>query len=193
MLEGAGVTVNVHYVLSNDSIDEAIEILKEGKLPEGVGRMIFLLFKPVGQGDYANVIMPGDPRIETLFSLFDNPEVTKIVGYDSCCVPALVNCNKGIDPQSYDSCEGARFSAYISADMQMMPCSFDQKGKYAVNLRGTTISRAWESVEFEKFRDKLRNACPDCGHKDICFGGCPITPEIVLCRNKKAIISGGIS
>jgi len=38
--------------------------------------------------------------------MMDNPEVTKIVGYDSCCVPALVNNNKGIDPQSYDSCEG---------------------------------------------------------------------------------------
>ena len=193
MLVAAGVNVNVHYVLGNDSIDEAIEILKEGKLPDGVGRMIFLLFKPVGQGDDANVILPGDHRIATLFSLFDNPEVTKIVGYDSCCVPALVNCNKGIDPQSYDSCEGARFSAYISADMQMMPCSFDQKGEYAVTLRGTTISRIWESLEFDKFRDKLRNACPGCGHKDICFGGCPITPEIVLCQNRQLILSGGMS
>jgi len=69
MLVAAGVTVNVHYVLGDDSIDEAIEILKEGKLPDGVGRMIFLLFKPVGQGDYANVIPPGDPRIEMLFFL----------------------------------------------------------------------------------------------------------------------------
>ena len=193
MLVAAGVTVNVHYVLGNDSIDEAIEILQAGKLPAGVGRMIFLLFKPVGQGDYANVIPAGDRRIETLFSLMDNPEVTKIVGYDSCCVPALVNNNKGIDPQSYDSCEGGRFSAYISADMKMTTCSFDRKETYAVSLRDSSIAQVWESAEFNQFRDNLRNACPDCGHKDICFGGCPITPEIVLCQNRQLILSGGMS
>jgi len=77
MLVAAGVTVNVHYVLGNDSIDEAIEILKEGKLPDGVGRMIFLLFKPVGQGDYANVIPAGDRRIETLFSLMETRKSRK--------------------------------------------------------------------------------------------------------------------
>ncbi|MGB8264526.1 MAG: radical SAM protein [Dehalococcoidales bacterium] len=193
MLVAAGAVVNVHYVLSNDSIDEAIAILQSGKLPAGVSRMIFLLFKPVGQGDYANVLSAGDYRIETLFSLIDAPEVTHIVGYDSCCVPALVNYSQEIDPHSYDTCEGARFSAYISADMWMTPCSFDQQGKYAVNLRNMTISRAWESMEFENFRDQLRNACPECGHKDTCFGGCPITPEIVLCQNRQAILSGGIS
>ena len=193
MLVDAGATVNVHYVLSNDSIDEAIEILQAGKLPAGVSRMIFLLFKPVGHGDYANVIPAGDKRIETLFALFDDPEVTKIVGYDSCCVPALVNYNKEIDPQSYDTCEGARFSAYVSSEMWLTPCSFDQQGKYAFNLRNATIAGAWESAEFEQFRNELRNACPDCGHKEICFGGCPITPEIVLCENRQAILSGGKS
>lgn len=192
LLVQAGITVNLHYILGKDSIDEAIEILRENKLPEGVSRIIFLLFKPVGQRNYDNVLKAEDKRVEILFSLFDKPEITAKIGYDSCCVPALVNYNRNIDPRSFDSCEGSRFSAYISADLQMTPCSFVQEAEYSIDLRVKTLSQAWESEEFNQFRSKLRDACPDCLKRDICFGGCPNTPEIVLCQKKQAILSGGM-
>ena len=44
-----------------------------------------------------------------------------------------------------------------------------------------TIADGWDSETFEHFRKTLRTACPDCARKDLCLGGCPLKPEIVLC------------
>lgn len=67
----------------------------------------------------------------------------------------------------------------------MMPCSFDnQEMRWAVNLRKHTIEEAWNGEKFEDFRNYLRAACPDCENQRACMGGCPIRPEIVLCKKK---------
>ena len=67
-------------------------------------------------------------------------------------------------------------------DLKMMPCSFDnQKQRWSVDLRSSTIQEAWFSKAFDDFRSHLKNACPECEHRSNCMGGCPICPEIVLC------------
>lgn len=185
LLISAGVKTNIHFVLGNDSIDEAIDIIFKGILPKGIGRIIFLLFKPVGKGNMDNLLKPSDERVRKLFELFDEPGKLPIIGFDSCCVPGVISFCKNIDPKSYDCCEGGRFSAYISSDLRMMPCSFDQNERFGVNLRGSTIAEVWESPEFIKFRDILNHACPDCGRREICMGGCPVVPEINLCPEKE--------
>ena len=50
MLLDAGVKTNIHYVLGDNSIDEAIRRLKTNDLPTGINAVIFLLHKPVGLG-----------------------------------------------------------------------------------------------------------------------------------------------
>lgn len=55
----------------------------------------------------------------------------------------------------------------------------------SVDLRKATIQEAWYSKEFEDFRSYLKNACPDCSYHNECMGGCPICPEIVLCRQNR--------
>lgn len=83
---------------------------------------------------------------------------------------------------SVDTCEGGCWSAYITADMKMLPCSFDnQSQRWAVDLRSHTIQEAWDSPAFEEFREHFRRSCPECEHRNACMGGCPICPEIVLC------------
>ena len=37
----------------------------------------------------------------------------------------------------------------------------------------------------ERFRDKMRGACPQCEKKTLCMGGCPLMPEIVFCESEK--------
>ncbi len=69
--------------------------------------------------------------------------------------------------------------------MIMVPCSFDQNKKYEVSLREMNITEAWNSEAFEKFRNKMRNACPDSSKKLICMGGCPLMPDIVFCGSEK--------
>ena len=67
----------------------------------------------------------------------------------------------------------------------MLPCSFcHEDGGYTVDLRNNTIEQAWNSEGFEKIRNKMRGACPECPHKEFCMGGCPLMPEIVVCRER---------
>ena len=186
MLQEAGVTTNIHYVLGNNSIDEAIDRLENKSFPQGINAVVFLLHKPAGLGSKENVLSPEDPRVKTFFNEVDNGKHPHKIGMDSCCVPGLINNCKSVMPEALDTCEGGRFSCYVSADMKLLPCSFDQNEKFAVSLRGTTIEEAWNSKAFEDFRMSLRTRCPNCRDRDGCMGGCPLMPEIVLCsRDEK--------
>jgi radical SAM protein with 4Fe4S-binding SPASM domain len=184
LLVAAGVYTNIHFVLGNDSIEEAIDIVETGNLPKGVKRIVFLLFKPIGMGVSDNVLKSDDPRVGKLFEIFDRPDKYSFIGYDSCSVSGLASRCSNIDPQSYDTCEGGRFSAFISSELVMTPCSFDRQEKYGESIKDKTISEVWESKAFSSFRGKLSTACPDCIKRNICMGGCPIVPIINLCSDK---------
>ena len=140
----AGVRTNVHYVLGKNSIDEAIDRMKNHTFPKGINAVIFLLHKPVGQGTKINMLSVDDPKVKEFFEEFDKAHPFK-VGIDSCNVPGAIRFCKNILPESLDTCEGGRYSCYISADMQMTPCSFDQTKKYYVSLKDKTIEEVWNS------------------------------------------------
>jgi radical SAM protein with 4Fe4S-binding SPASM domain len=180
MLLDAGVKTNIHYVLGNNTIDEAIQRLHSDDFPKGINAIVFLLHKPAGQGTQQNVLSVNDPKVAAFFAEVDNTHPYKI-GLDSCNVPGAIRFCKHILPQSLDTCEGARFSCYIDSDMTLLPCSFDQKRQYAVQLRPMTIEEGWQSEPFEHFRARLQKSCPGCPHQDLCKGGCPLLPEIVFC------------
>ena len=181
MLIDSGVKTNIHYVLGNNTIEEAIRRLRNNDFPKGINAIIFLLHKPAGQGTRQNVLKVDDPRVKIFFEEVDRIHPYKI-GLDSCNVPGAIKYCKRILPQSLDTCEGARFSCYIDSDLTLLPCSFDQGKQYAVKLRPTTIEEGWNSESFERFREHLKTACPNCGHKELCKGGCPLLPEIVFCN-----------
>ena len=182
MLLEAGVRTNIHYVLGNNSIDEAIYRLRAFDFPKGINAVIFLLHKPAGQGTQENVLSVDDPRVREFFQELDEAHPFK-VGLDSCNVPGALQFCQKILPESLDTCEAGRFSCYIGPDMRMTPCSFDQKGRYYVQLGPeTSIEDAWNSEMFQRFRARLRDACPGCGQRELCLGGCPLMPEIVFCR-----------
>ena len=183
MLLKAGVKTNIHYVLGNNSIDEAIQRLEEDQFPAGVNAVVFLLHKPTGMGRESNVLHPGDPRVARFFHQIDRDHPFK-TGMDSCTVPGALNFCSHVLFEALDTCEGGRYSCYVSPDMMMTPCSFDQQKKYAVSLRGSSVEAAWNSESFQRFRSILRRSCPDCTVREMCLGGCPLTPQIVLCQNK---------
>jgi radical SAM protein with 4Fe4S-binding SPASM domain len=185
MLLDAGVLTNIHYVLSNTTIDEAILRLKHHGFPTGINAVIFLLHKPVGLGDESDVIKYDDPRLVEFFELIDQKHDYKI-GFDSCTIPALINFSKNINMNSVDTCEAARFSMYITADMIALPCSFDNVDqKYAFDLKNGTIQEAWDSEQFNKFRNIFEASCPGCTKRTKCLGGCPLQPSITLCNKKE--------
>ena len=184
MLVDAGVKANIHYVLSRKSIGAAIKMLKDGTFRNyKINAIVFLLHKPVGLGKQEDVLTPDDPELPEFFELVDKGRHGFKIGFDSCTCPGIVNYTKTIDMNSIDYCEGGRFSMYIDANMNAMPCSFgNQDKKWFVSLRERTIKEAWDSDIFERFRDSLRNSCSDCKDRDICAGGCPICRNIVLCN-----------
>lgn len=180
----AGCTTNIHFVLSNSSIGTAINMLENDKFPKGINAVIFLLHKPVGLGTTSNCLNVADERLIRFFNLVDNWNGNFSIGFDSCTIPGILNFTKNISRESIDTCEGGRFSAYISSDMIMVPCSFDQFHRWGVNLQYNTIYEAWHSVEFDDFRDRMDMACPKCNDRNDCFGGCPIV-NITLCNRKE--------
>ena len=188
MLLDAGVKTNIHYVLGNNSIDEANDRLSRNDFPKGINAVIFLLHKPAGQGTRANMLSVEDPRVAQFFAHVETSHPFK-VGMDSCNVPGAIRFCTSILPESLDTCEGGRYSCYIGADMTMVPCSFDQEKRYEVSLRDMTIEDAWNSEAFERFRNRMRGACPGCDKKELCMGGCPLMPEIVFCdRSERKIV-----
>lgn len=190
LLLDEGVKTNIHYVLGKNSIDEALQRLKKNDFPKGINAVIFLLHKPVGQGAKDNVLSVEDPRVRDFFEQVDVQHPFK-VGMDSCNVPGAVNFCKNVRSESLDTCEGGRYSCYIGADMSMVPCSFDQNKRYKVSLREMNIAEAWNSTEFEQFRNKMRGSCLDCTKQELCMGGCPLMPEIVLCNQEEKIKDRG--
>ncbi|MDY4413656.1 MAG: SPASM domain-containing protein [Ruminococcus sp.] len=181
MLIDAGVKTNIHYVVGKNTIDEALDRLHKNNFPKGINAVILLLHKPAGLGSKENVLSVNDSRVKLLFEAVDKIHPFK-VGMDSCSVPGAIRFCKNVLPESLDTCEGGRYSCYISADMIMVPCSFDQRKIYQVTLnKDTTIEEAWNSEQFEKFRNRMKDACPDCNKKELCMGGCPLMPVVVLC------------
>lgn len=186
MLLGAGVRTNIHFVLSRNSIGRAMEILKDGGTYKDINALVFLLYKPVGFGRKENVLQPGDPQVREFFELIDRGGFLFKTGFDSCTCPGILNFTKNTDPNTMDTCEGARFSAYIDTSMNMMPCSFaNQDPSWHVSLRTHSIKEAWDSDVFEKFRNSLRHSCTGCPDREHCMGGCPIKKEAVLCDRKE--------
>lgn len=186
LLLEAGVKTNIHYVLSNKSIDIAIDRLKNGGFKKGINAVIFLLYKNVGLGKEENVLRMDDPRVKEFFHIIDTGQFDFKIGFDSCTVPALINMTSNINEDSFDTCEGGRWSAYITSDMKMLPCSFDnQDMRWAVDLRTHTIQEAWDSDQFEDFRSYFKNSCKGCSRQCECRGGCPVRREIVLCDRKE--------
>ena len=152
----------------------------------GINAVIFLLHKPVGLGQESNVLDINDERVKKFFNIIDTQQFDFKIGFDSCTVPALINMTSNINEDSFDTCEGGRWSAYITSDMKMLPCSFDnQDMRWAYDISNDTVQNAWDSRQFEDFRDHFRHSCKGCSRQCECRGGCPIRRQIVLCNREE--------
>lgn len=181
----AGIKTNIHYCLSTETLDEAIELLKHHSYPKGINRIIFLLHKPIGQGTLDHVLQATDPRVRTFFELFDDPIYANLAGFDSCSVPGLLMHTRNLDPCAIEGCEAGRFSAYITPEGRLYPCSFMQEGFDGIDLGSVSLQNAWDHPTMEQFRERYEGKCTSCSMKNLCLGGCPILPVINLCFHKE--------
>jgi len=179
-LISAGCKVNIHFILSNDSLDEAIYRVQNNLFPKGINAVIFLLYKPVGRGASEKVIdFTNKKYIEFLENI--HLKATEFrVGFDTCQSPGLIYNNQNIRAEAIDSCEAARFSMYIDSELNAFPCSFGlDKKDYQISLKNIAILDAWNSDQFEQFRARQDTMCKFCD-VDGCLG-CALGLGLNLC------------
>lgn len=185
-LSSHGIKVNLHYVLDNYSIARAIEWLEHGhELLDKCNAIIFLNYKPVGDGKDGSKLLRNSPLLEKFFKLVDQKKHSVKIGFDSCMVSGIVQYMNNVNLTSLEPCDAGRFSAYISEDLKMYPCSFMMEHYQGEDLKEKSFMDIWNnSNSFNKTRDGLNSSrCNSCSQQKNCLNGCPFLREIDLCSN----------
>jgi radical SAM protein with 4Fe4S-binding SPASM domain len=183
-LKEGGIRSNIHYVISENTIKDAVELVK-GKYDEYLkdfNAVIFLTYKSTGRAGRSDVIRSQETLREFL-DLVDEPSTKLKVGFDACFVPVLMKGTK-VDTDLVDSCECGFFSVYVNEAMDVMPCSFCNDKKYSYNLKDFSFNEIWQNL-FSGYRtyvdENCKTECEDCDKKSDCRGGCPFFNEMFLC------------
>lgn len=183
-----GIKVNLHAILRIDYLDLWTKwLMKPPAFFEHVNAIIFLNYKPIGK-DGVSPMPRNKEKAERFFWAANNCHAVKI-GFDSCCLSGIVKW-MSVPKELVESCEAARFSAFISEDMKMYPCSFMVEKGWCGDLRKSSLIDIWQNNEFfYKFRDNVQpKRCSGCQHIDICKGGCRLFEEINFCTHDKGIL-----
>ncbi len=180
-----GIKTNVHFLLTSLSLNAAIGILEyPPAYMSGINSIIFLNYKPVGNHSDDSLLLKKNDKVNEFFNLVKKHNSNNFkIGFDSCTISGIVT-NLYVNKIFIDSCEAGRFSAYISEEMKLYPCSFMESASEPINLRKTPLLEAWQNgFEFNKIRKSINNnACiNNCDLEKICNGGCPVFREINLC------------
>lgn len=173
---------NVHYVVSTDTIDEAIDRLDNDLFPQNVNAVVFILYKPVGFGIKEKKLLSDDNRLEMFFKAI-NKKHPFLIGFDTCFTPAILRWGTNIAKESIDVCEAATFSMYIDSQMNCHPCSFGiWDDGISESLHQKTIREVWNGEQFTNFRKKVREKCSHCDKNEVCRAGCKLDLAIDLCE-----------
>ena len=165
------IRVCIYLIYSKESHNKAIKILKGQDVWNGnvdtdkLFSVLFLLFKPQGWGKNLDWV-PTPSQIQEFSKLIFKPKNNFQVGVDSCLINHILKYEKPdkLQAMAIDTCEGARQSAYITPDMRMMPCSFAEQSKYAVDITNKQdIYKIWNNSNiFKKFREYLSTNPTNC-------------------------------
>ena len=174
------IRINIHYILSGESICQAIGIL-EGRyngLLEGINAIVFLTYKPAGRGEN-RLVLRDDENMEEFLSKIAKPQTICKIGFDACFVPILLK-KECVARDYVDFCEGGFFSVYINEHKEVSPCSFS-RGKDAYSLNDYDFYDIWLN-KLQLYRDRVKNECQaDCVLKPTCKGACTYYPQITTC------------
>jgi radical SAM additional 4Fe4S-binding domain len=178
----AGCITNLHYVISNDTIDEAIIRLEQNLIPVGINAIVFILYKPIGNGVTKKVLKHTDVRLKKFFSLVTERKHPFSIGFDTCFTPAILRWANTISTTSIDPCEAATFSMYIDSQMNCYPCSFGIWDKHlSESLGNKTLRDIWMGEKFTSFRSQKKAKCDNCRSRGLCHDGCRLGVDIDLC------------
>lgn len=178
-----GIKINVHYLLDRYTIQGAIDLLENHlQVLEKINAIVFLNYKPIHSRE--NLNLNKSKNLEKFFNLVKDIKSCKI-GFDSCMISYLTTIKRELADETIEYCEAARFSAFISENLMLYPCSFfNDIGKEGIDLRIYSLQDGWKTgKEFVKMRKQLMKPgiqeypieeCISCDSYNMCHGGCQI-------------------
>lgn len=183
-LRSAGVSTNLHFILTSKSVGTAIEWLEcPPPFLENANAIVFLNYKPVGRYADPKLLLNQSPRIGEFFRLATKAKRAFRIGFDTCTITGLARFGSAPDI-SLEGCDAGRFSLFVSEKMEVYPCSFMVEAGYqGISLKGTTLLEIWNNhPTFRQIRAKhMSNGCSSCKTPNHCLSGCPLFPEMNLC------------
>lgn len=175
-----GLKVNIHYILTRSSIEEATKIVNGtyNDLLRGINAIVFLTYKPAGRGSETH-LLKFDAATQAFVNAIRIPQTSCKIGFDACFVPMLIR-GKAVRKEMVDTCEGGFFTVYIDENMRVSPCSFSGD-RDSYSLKEYDFYDIWLN-KLQPFRDRVKNECKrDCHAREMCRGCCPYYPQITSC------------
>ncbi len=186
IIHAYGIKLNLHVILKTDTIDLLSKWMQKPPIWfNNINALIVLNYKPIVAS--ASKMVTDRDRLKKFYTTVSDCKSVKI-GFDSCCVPGIVNWMNA-NHALIESCESARFSAFISEDMKIYPCSFMANTDLYGDLRTSSLLDNWQkNIAFVNHRERiLNNQCKACKYQYLCNGGCVFMPEINQCGNQNNI------
>lgn len=178
-----GIKVNIHVMLNSETIVNAFELIdKYRELLRNVNAIVFLNYKPIHSSE--SIILRNSKLIHQFIDRILKDSTCKI-GFDSCMISFLAPISERFWSETVEYCEAGRFSAFISEDLQLYPCSFLKDSESSgINLKEMSLQNGWtEGKQFIELRERLAtpskqrkpiDKCSNCDKYDLCHGGCQV-------------------
>jgi len=193
----SGMTqVNIHYMLANETYEDAFKIVEEISTDPRLSKMnalVFLGLKKKGNAQDGYSYLNDQEKYNKLIKYCEEKKVN--VGFDSCSCGSYYKYIEGktdMDELAMyaEPCESfGLFSSYFNYLGEYFPCSFAEgegdwvEGLDALNCEDFTRD-IWFSSKLNKWRKISLETTKDCvcSFKKICRS-CPIFPDLVYCKN----------
>lgn len=182
LLTDEEIKTNIHFVLDNQSIYDAIDILngKYNDILKGLNGVVFLTYKPKGRANLDKCLKM-DEKLNDFIELVDKNMADTRIGFDACFVPLLMN-NTSVNVDYIDSCECGFFSVYIDEKLNVKPCSFANDDRFSYNLMKYDFNDIWIKKYDDYRKNIMKNNCKnECKNKDNCRGKCAYYEAIGFC------------
>jgi len=163
--------INIHYMISSDRYETAIEIMKDIKTDyrlKDLNAIVFLSLKPKGKKNKETRL--SDDKFKELVDYALDNNIS--MGFDSCSQVKFIKSIKNRPEynqmeQSAESCESSIYSLYINSgevdengisDPKFYPCSFSENLKDAPGdwTNGISILKSDDFIKDVWFNDKVR-------------------------------------
>lgn len=162
--------VNIHYMLSQQTYEQAFDIVNSVKTIDGFQAIVFLQYKPKGRNKDQFTSVLDAEKYKKLVEYCEDNNVG--YGFDSCSCHLYLESIKGRQNFSniklfVEPCESTCFSVYFNCEGIFFPCSFlEGEGEWKDGLDiikcNDFITDIWMNPKTIKWREKLINNKRNC-------------------------------